>query len=335
VATNGIKFAESLEFCQKASDAGLNTVYLQFDGLRPEIYKRARGRDLLAVKQKVVENFRHVAHHSSIVFVPTIVKGLNDDQVWPILRYALENMDVVRGVNFQPVSFTGRISNEDLAQGRYTLPDLAKDMERQSGGKIKASDWYPVPAVSAISELWVALFGDPKITLTTHAHCGIATYMYVKDPDNVVPITRFVDVDNLFDELHELASKADGKRVKLPSKIKAFGLLRKYLKKDELPEGVSSVDFLRSLQGVLSEETKSELAKFSWRMMFVGAMHFMDAYNYDIERVKRCMIHYTTPDGRIIPFCAYNSGPVYRTEVEKRFSIPLDEWRKRHGDEFT
>jgi uncharacterized radical SAM superfamily Fe-S cluster-containing enzyme len=40
-ATNGIEFAKSIEFCQKASDAGLNTVYLQFDGLRPEIYVRA------------------------------------------------------------------------------------------------------------------------------------------------------------------------------------------------------------------------------------------------------------------------------------------------------
>jgi len=335
VATNGIKFADSLELCQKASDAGLNTVYLQFDGLRPEIYKRARGRDLLDVKQKTVENFRKVKHHSSIVLVPTIVKGVNDDQIWPILRYALENMDIIRGVNYQPVSFTGRISNEELAKGRYTLPDLAKDMEKQSGGKIKVSDWYPVPAVSAISELWVALFGDPKITLTTHAHCGIATYMYVKDPDNVIPITRFVDIENLFDEIHELAEKADPKKVKLPSKLKAFGLLRKYVKKDELPEGVSATDFLSSLKGVLSEETKSELAKFSWRMMYIGAMHFMDSYNYDVERVKRCMIHYTTPDGKIIPFCAYNSGPVFRNQVEKRFSIPLEEWRKKHGNEFT
>jgi len=47
------------------------------------------------------------------------------------------------------------------------------------------------------------------------------------------------------------------------------------------------------------------------------------------------MIHYTTPDGKIIPFCAYNSGPVYRTEVEKKFSVPLAEWRKKHGNEYT
>ncbi len=70
-------------------------------------------------------------------------------------------------------------------------------------------------------------------------------------------------------------------------------------------------------------------------MMYVGAMHFQDSYNYDIERVKRCNIHYTTPDMKIIPFCAYNSGPVYRTEVEKKFSVPFAEWRKKHGDQYT
>jgi uncharacterized radical SAM superfamily Fe-S cluster-containing enzyme len=70
-------------------------------------------------------------------------------------------------------------------------------------------------------------------------------------------------------------------------------------------------------------------------MMFIGGMHFQDDYNYDIERVKRCAIHYATPDGRIIPFCAYNGGPTYRTEIEKKFSVPLEEWRKTRGVEYT
>ena len=49
----------------------------------------------------------------------------------------------------------------------------------------------------------------------------------------------------------------------------------------------------------------------------VAGMHFMDVYNYDIERVKRCVIHYAAPDGLIYPFCAYNAGPTYREKIEK------------------
>ena len=44
-------------------------------------------------------------------------------------------------------------------------------------------------------------------------------------------------------------------------------------------------------------------------------------------------MHYVTPDLRVIPFCAYNTGPEYRVEVVKKFSVPLDEWRKSHAKE--
>ena len=50
----------------------------------------------------------------------------------------------------------------------------------------------------------------------------------------------------------------------------------------------------------------------------------MDVYNYDINRVKRCVIHYTAPNGLVYPFCTYNSGPCFREKVEKQYSVPLD-----------
>lgn len=334
-ATNGIEFAKSLDFCKKASEAGLNTIYLQFDGLRPEIYERARGKNLLDIKQKVIDNHRQLPNHPSIVLVPTVVKGVNDDQVWPILEYAINNNDVIRGVNYQPVAFTGRITTEELVKGRYTLTDLIHDIEKQSAGKIRATDWYPVPTVVAVSELVSAIAGRNMVTFTNHVHCGLATYLFVKDADNIMPLTRFIEVDDLFTELYKLAKKASGKKVHVFTKVKAYNLIKKHLKKDELPDGMNTLEFLNVLKRVFSEDTKKGLSKFSWNMMYVGAMHFMDAYNYDIERVKRCSIHYTTPDMKLIPFCAYNSGPVYRTGVEKKFSVPLAEWRKRHGDQYT
>jgi uncharacterized radical SAM superfamily Fe-S cluster-containing enzyme len=55
------------------------------------------------------------------------------------------------------------------------------------------------------------------------------------------------------------------------------------------------------------------------KIVMVGDMHFMDPYNFDLERVERCGIHYATPDGRIIPFCTMNT--LYRPEIEKAFSI--------------
>jgi uncharacterized membrane protein YfcA len=63
----------------------------------------------------------------------------------------------------------------------------------------------------------------------------------------------------------------------------------------------------------------------------LGGMHFMDSYNYDVERVKRCVIHYAAPNGRIYPFCAYNSGPVFREQVERECSVPLELPKHRRG----
>ena len=64
------------------------------------------------------------------------------------------------------------------------------------------------------------------------------------------------------------------------------------------------------------------------KMLMISSMHFMDPYNFDLERVQRCCIHYAVPDGRIIPFCTMNS--IHRTDIEKRFGIPIEEWKKKH-----
>jgi uncharacterized radical SAM superfamily Fe-S cluster-containing enzyme len=62
------------------------------------------------------------------------------------------------------------------------------------------------------------------------------------------------------------------------------------------------------------------MRQFHRNTLFLGAMHFQDPYNLDIERVKRCGIHYATPDGRIIPFCTYNT--FHREAVESKFLQP-------------
>ena len=72
VATNGLKFTD-LEFAQEAKAAGLHTLYLQFDGVCDDIYRRTRGRSLWEQKLQAIENVRKA--NLKIVFVPTIVKG--------------------------------------------------------------------------------------------------------------------------------------------------------------------------------------------------------------------------------------------------------------------
>ena len=337
VATNGLKMVD-FEFCQKMRDAGMNTIYLQFDGVREEDYISTRGRKLLDVKLKAINNCKKVKPKPlSTVLVPTVVKTLNNDQVGEIVKFAIKNADVVRGVNFQPVSFAGRIDKEQLEKQRYTIPDLIKDLEQQTDF-LQKDDFYPVPTVAPISDLVSALSGREEIIFTSHPHCGYATFVFINN-GNVTPIPRFIDVEGLFHRMNKLTGTAKKYHffIKLARKFKKKTDLAKafdkyfgeFIDKNKMPEGL---DIVEILSNVAYKKDKKSVGDFTWKTMLIGAMHFQDSYNYDIERVKRCVIHYATPDDRIIPFCAYNGGPTYRTEVEQKFGTPLAEWKKTHKE---
>ena len=329
MATNGIKLAQNPDLARDLNKYGMNTVYLQFDGLNEESYIAARGRPLLETKLKAIENCRNSGELPlGIILVPTIINTVNDDQVGDILKFAIENNDVIRGVNFQPVAFTGRISQDDRARQRFTLSDLADRLEKQTDFLTK-DDLFSVPCVAPVSALTSITDQRDKVAFTVHPHCGIATFLITDDTGQVIPISKMIDVEGFLGEVMNIAQTTQGSILaKQKALVKSLKLL-KFIKKENVPKGFN---LKKLLENVITEKDKKALAEFHWKVTFVGGMHFQDLYNYDIERVKRCCVHYTTPDGRIIPFCAYNGGPTFREQVEKKFSIPLDEWKRREHD---
>jgi uncharacterized radical SAM superfamily Fe-S cluster-containing enzyme len=333
VATNGIEFAKRYDFLKEASQAGLNTIYLSFDGVSDDIYIQARDRKMFQVKLDVIENCKklkkEVGKCPSIVLVPTIVKGMNDHQIKDMVEFAFNNADVIRGINFQPVAFTGRITKEELSTGRFTLPDLVEAFQQQTGYTTK-DDWYPVPVVAPISNFASIILGENKVTFTTHPHCGIATYVFMDESGKVTPFPRFIDVKTFVNGIKEISSRADRSVFKKWQALKLLKLLDKAIIEENIPGGMTKKQFKKMMSSVMSKKSKTALASFSWKMMYFGGMHFQDLHNYDIERVRRCGVHYITPDFQVIPFCAYNGGPEYRKEVEAKFSIPLTEWREKN-----
>ena len=317
VATNGIALAKSEEFCHQLKEAGLHTVYLQFDGVTEEPYKKLRGIPALKTKLKVIESCRR-GGLKSVVLVPTLMRGVNDHQIGDMVRFAAENLDIVKGVNVQPIAFEGRINESERKKGRITIPDFIRLLEEQTDGEIPKESFYPVPFILPVSyfvEMWKK---TPQLEFSVHPHCGAATYVFVEN-GKFKPITEFIDVEGFMEFLLESAGKINKSRIR---KIKAItGLisaLRKFIDKDKAPKGIDSSSLLATILGIGNREA---LAEFHRKTLFIGAMHFMDAYNFDLERVKRCGIHYATPDLRIIPFCSYNA--IHRPSVEKAFSVPF------------
>jgi len=304
-------------------------LYLQFDGVCDEVYRKTRGERLWEQKLQCIENVKKAG--LKIVFVPTIVKGINENQIGDIIRIALEYIECTSGISFQPVAFTGRIAKHELEQKRFTLADFAHAVKEQTGIADPYEDWFPLSCVTPFSKLISALRGDETTTLSCHPHCSVGTYLFVDQNRKAVPVTQFVDVGPMLQDMDMLARKAGTKRIKFFTKLSAWNSLRKHFHQDRAPEGLTFQKFLQTLQGMTDKKYgrgEHESKGFTYRTLMLAGMHFMDSYNYDVERVKRCVIHYAAPNGLIYPFCAYNSDPVYRERVEKEFSVPLETTQK-------
>jgi len=311
IASNGIRIANEPGYAQQIKDSGLNTVYLHFDGVSPTT------NPLLKIHEKAIENLKNV--RLGVVLVPTVIKGKNDHELGDIIRFAVKNISVVRGINFQPIAFTGAATDDNVKNSRITIPDVLADIEEQMQGVLKKDDFYPVPCVLPFSDLVEAYTGRPQVRFTAHPHCGAATYIFVQKDGALVPVNRMVDVEKFFESIGQMAEK-----------LKKGGTINKYA---ALLEGVrnmhgsirngeqgNTTEFWKIIGKTLIGQNFDALREFHWNALFIGTMHFMDRYNYDIDRVQRCCIHYATPDGKLIPFCTYNSGPVYREQVWKKYA---------------
>lgn len=174
VNTNGLLVANRPRFALALREAGVSTLYLQFDGLDGAAYRVTRGLDLMDAKRRSLENAR--AAGLTVILAPTIVKGRNDHVLGDILRFALANRDVVRGVNIQPVRHFGRYAEDT---GHLSLDAVARLIESQTGF-LRSDDLVPFPCCSATCYLGTLLLATPT---------------------GGVPLTRFLREETFFEAL--------------------------------------------------------------------------------------------------------------------------------------
>ena len=281
--TNGLRLAEDSEFVGALAQYQ-PVIYLQFDGLSASTHRALRGRDLRAIKRRALDR---VAEAGMVaLLVDTVVKGINDQEIGDTIRFGLEHPAVL-GVNFQPATFTGRCVNVDPLN-RTTVPDVLQAVEAQTEGLVLASDFIPVPC--------------------PHPDCSTCTYLFV-DGDRTIPLTRLLNVDDYLDFISNRAAPSLSAEVQL------------------------ALEGLWSMAAAMgTDKTTSDLAcaacgiggpppsdgGFLKQHFFMVQVHgFMDKYNLDLKRLMKCCIHELLPDGRTVPFCAYNNLG-YREQVKRR-----------------
>ena len=179
-ATNGIEFARDKGLAKRAYEAGLRYVYLQFDGIGNDANSHRKISNLFDVKLRAINNL----HESGveIVLVTTLVNTINNDQVGPIIQFAMDNPKKISFVSFQPVSFTGRdeeVTDERRMRQRYTLSHMAQDVKEQLGISEPTRDWFPISLMGVFSDFADLVHGPQAdwghLSCGCHPDCGVGT----------------------------------------------------------------------------------------------------------------------------------------------------------------
>ena len=288
VNSNGIRMARDPDFCRRLAERDM-LVYLQFDGFSPEIYRILRGRpDLYELKRRALANLAKAGVR--VVLVATVLKGVNDHEVGAIVRYGAEH-PAVRAVSFQPQFGEGRFVPFDPSD-RMTVTDVIDAIDRDSGLFTRA-DFTPVPCC------------DPM--------CTAATFAYVHDGE-ITPISRLVPVEAVLDY---------GTNTAMPNLSEAFRrdaeemrevLLKLYSKSAPAGSDRQAEAFFCACEPLLAE--MQGVGDFPERIFGVTIEGFMDRNSFDLSRAVRCCIQEALPDGRIVPFCVYNT--LYRFAPDHR-----------------
>ncbi len=314
LATNGLRMAKEPDLVAELKKSGLNIVYLQFDSLKDEVYQKLRGKSLLGEKLKVIELCQK--YDIEVILVPTLIKGVNNNEIGDIIRFAAQNSHIVRGVVFQPIAFTGKASNGKLMD-EWVDHAFAEEVERQTFGEIKAEDLFPVPIMTPPIIVMRKFMKKPWPLFSCSPHCGIVNWIYVSKNGSLIPLNKLLNFEKFFNAMLKLSESVDSKG-KTQILLTLFLAALKSLNWTIVQREVGILTFFKTVLRVHVSPTYRSLGKIRRRIFLLGCMAFMDRYNFDIDRVKRCVIHYVTPDLRIIPFCAYNN--IYRSQIEAEYS---------------
>jgi uncharacterized radical SAM superfamily Fe-S cluster-containing enzyme len=281
VNTNGRRLSRDPYYAGVLQDAGVTTIFLQFDGLEDRVYEKLRGRPLLQEKLLAVEHC--VRQGLGVVLVPTLVPGVNDGQIGALIDYGLQHSPIVRGVHFQPVSYFGRIPTSPGDDMRITIPEVLRAIEAQTGGRIKVENFKPPGCENALCSFhgnFVLLADGRLLSRTRYSPCCTPT----SAAEEAVKSRRFVGQAWAAPSMEVIPSSGSGSG---PS-LDGWDLI---------------------------------LERARTHTFGISGMAFQDAWNLDLERLKDCCIHVVHPDGRLIPFCAYNltdsrGRALYRLQAE-------------------
>ena len=287
VNTNGVRLARDDKFLETM--AKLNPViYFQFDGLRRETYQAIRGEDLLDTKLLALERMQQVGLDA--VLVAAVERGVNVDEVGALVEFGLKH-PAVRGVVLQPVTHVGRHLTFDPME-RVTIPDVIHGIVEQTNDRFVLEDFVPVPCCFPT--------------------CQVNSYIYV-DGEEATPLPRLLKIEDYLDYITNVALP------KVPEAAQVRQALEGLWSASAVPGTEKTASQFQCACGP-SLELPFGMDHLKDHIFQIAIKDFLDAYTFNVKQVMKCCVAVLVPDGRAIPFCAYNSVG-YREQVRDRLTL--------------
>lgn len=285
VLTNGVRLGRDRGFAEALAASGAY-VGLQLDGFTPDVHVKLRGRDLTAEKEAALAVLEELRIPTQLVFVAA--RGVNEDQLGRVVELFLSK-DHIISLNVQPLAFTGRGGGTFPVDpmDRLTLPGVLAAVERQTAGAIRASDFAPLPCPSP--------------------HCVALLYLLRMNDGSWMPFPRFADLRRHGGLLRNSAALPALPEIERALEDVVYSL---FARQDEVPGGKLILAALRRAIGAMFPGRpmpfQEAVRQGERQAKSIFVHHFMDPYDFDLERLRKCCNHYPQPDGRLMPACGFN-----------------------------
>lgn len=276
LVTNGIKISNDPELLNMLARKGLTAVYLQFDGLSRGTYLSIRGIDMTEVRLASIAAIRQAGLCCTLAVA--VIRNVNDHELGNIVRFALQNIDTVRAINFQAATrFTGRFEVDDPGEG-YSVDELIDLVESQL-------DMEP---------------GGFLRGFLGHKDCNALSMIYDRD-GKLKPLFTYLSESVIRNFLGD-----DPRQVILDLFMGKERFAKKYLIK---PAGWRLLKDAAIIFG--KNPDLYSLLKAQHLLLF--AKSFMGRENYDCDRLQSCCYGLVTGEG-VYSFCVYNNFYRFPTE---------------------
>lgn len=294
--TNGIKLAD-LAYARTLKDAGVDEVFLQFDGLDDSANKRLRGRPLLKARTAALRNLRELGIAVSLIVV--IAKGVNEAQVGATFRYALlpEN-DHVREVFFLGLRMMGSARHAGTFADHALMPDEIIDLLCAQEAAIRRKDIY------SFNLTYFAMLSAFKVKKCLY----VQHYLVARDgTGGYTPVSDILDLRALAGAATHYAAR----RVKHPGVARA-GLAAALLRQGLRPAALRMAGDLVRLETLF--QTGMNLREVPPRFLLLGFITACDPLNFDAQVAINCGKGELSVDGGVA-----ESSAVANVRREARF----------------